>query len=44
MGSSLGCGAVGGWIVRAGNGVWSVKIKLNLKNNLESNGATDLKV
>jgi hypothetical protein len=28
----------------AGNGVWSVKIKLNLKNNLESNGATDLKV
>jgi hypothetical protein len=28
----LGCGAVGGWMAEEGNGIWSVKNKLILKN------------
>jgi hypothetical protein len=28
----VGCGAVRGWIGVAGNGIWSVKNKLKIKN------------
>ena len=38
----MGCGAVGGWMEGAGNGIWSVKnelqIKLNLKKKRKKSG------
>jgi hypothetical protein len=33
----VGCGAVGGWIGGAGDGIWSVKYKLIKKKNFTFN-------
>jgi hypothetical protein len=30
-GGGMGCGADGGWMVGASNGIWGVKIKLKIK-------------
>jgi hypothetical protein len=30
-GGGVGCGADGGWVGGAGNGIWSVKNKLKIK-------------
>jgi hypothetical protein len=35
-GRGVGCGAVRGWMGRAGKGIWCVKYKLKIKLNLKN--------
>jgi hypothetical protein len=36
LGGGVGCGAVGGWMRGAGNGIWSVKNELHIKLTLKN--------